>query len=72
METERKNENEAIKNARLRAGPQQVVFAQGTGDGRIIGVVTDAQPSSLTLLAAGVEGMAVRRALRARRNPPKE
>jgi hypothetical protein len=71
MATESSHENEAITNARLMAGPQEVLFAQGTGDGRIIGVVTDAPPSSLMLLAAGVAGMAARRARRARANPPK-
>ena len=47
--------------ARLVGRPQQVLFAQ-TPPGMTIGAVSDAAPSSLALLAAGVAGMAARRA----------
>jgi hypothetical protein len=59
-------EEEVVQNARLVAGPQQVLFAQ-TPPGITIGVVSDAEPSSLALLAAGVAGMAARRARRSER-----
>jgi hypothetical protein len=47
---------------------QTVLFAQTPDAGMTVGVVTDAEPSSLSLLAAGVAGMAARRARRARHN----
>jgi MYXO-CTERM domain-containing protein len=48
------------------AGPQRVLFASSS-PGVTYGVVCDSEPSSLTLLAAGVAGMAARRARRRER-----
>jgi hypothetical protein len=47
---------------------QNCLFARGPS-GITVGVVTTANPSSLTLLAAGVAGMAARRARRQRTQP---
>lgn len=41
--------------------PQSVLYARTPNGHGIIGVVTEAAPSSLSLLAAGVGGMAARR-----------
>jgi len=65
MKTEMSNEKEAVKNVPGMAAAQHVLFAQ-TPNGITAGVVSDAEPSSLTLLAAGVAGMAERRARRER------
>lgn len=49
------------------AGTQQVIFAS-TGNAAVtIGIVCPSGPSSLTLLAAGVAGMAARQARRKER-----
>ncbi len=45
---------------------QRVLFAESPA-GTTYGVVSNAEPSSLTLLAAGVAGMAARRARRRER-----
>jgi hypothetical protein len=60
------SEKDAIQNARLMPEPRSVLFAQTPNAGITIGVVSDSEPSSLTLLAAGVAGMAARRARRER------
>ena len=65
MKTEMSNEKEAVKNVPVMAATQHVLFAK-TPNGITVGVVSDAEPSSLTLLAAGVAGMAERRARRER------
>ena len=65
MKTEMSNEKEAAKNVPGMAAAQHVLFAK-TPKGITVGVVSDAEPSSLTLLAAGVAGMAERRARRER------
>jgi hypothetical protein len=46
--------------------PQSVLYARTPNGDCVIGVVTDAEPSSLSLLAAGVAGMAARRIPRKR------
>ena len=56
--------NAANKDAGLVAGAQQVLFAQTPNPDITVGVVTSGNPSALTLLAAGVAGVAARRALR--------
>jgi len=53
------------KNQAL-AGTQHVLFAQTPDPNIIVGVVASAEPSTLTLLAAGVAGVAARRARRER------
>ena len=60
---EASNEKEAIKPFQPRGQPQSILLAK-TPPGITIGVVTDAESSSLSLLAAGVAGMAVRRVRR--------
>ena len=45
---------------------QSCLFAHTPDSGMTIGVVSSAEPSSLALLAAGVSGMAARRARRER------
>jgi len=65
MKAEISNEREAVKNVPVMAATEQVLFAR-TPKGITVGVVSDAEPSSLTLLAAGVAGMAERRARRER------
>jgi len=60
METSRK------KDARPIPSPRSVLFAQAPHGATTIGVVSNAEPSSLSLLAAGVAGMAARRARRER------
>ncbi len=49
--------------------PQSVLFAKTPATGMIVGVVCDAKPSPLALLAAGVAGLPARRALYQRRKP---
>jgi hypothetical protein len=60
------HERERDGKARVVALAQHVLFAE-TPPGITIGAVSDSEPSSLALLAAGVAGMAVRRARRAER-----
>jgi hypothetical protein len=65
MET--KGKPETMRKVRLTDGLQQILFAQ-TGDPSItVGVVSNAAPSSLALLAAGVAGLEARRARRSAR-----
>ena len=64
METS--SQKDPVPNAAWVAGPQHVLFAESP-PGITIGVVSDAEPSSLALLAAGVSGMAARRARRSER-----
>jgi len=59
-------EKDAMQNARPRPEPRSVLFAQTPNAGLTIGVVSDSEPSSLALLAAGVAGMAERRVRRER------
>ncbi|HTV39999.1 MAG TPA: hypothetical protein VMF08_05455 [Candidatus Sulfotelmatobacter sp.] len=63
---ESNNKKHVLKNVRMTAGPQNVVFAQSPDARIVVGVVTNSQPSSLTLLSAGAAGMAARRARRER------
>lgn len=63
---EASSEKGDVPNAQLVAGPQHVLFAESP-PGVTYGVVSDAEPSSLALLAAGVAGMAARRARRRER-----
>ena len=58
------SQSSGVENVRRAAGLQQVIFAQTTNPGITIGVVCQAEPSSLSLLAAGVSGMAARQAHR--------
>jgi hypothetical protein len=58
------SQSNAVENIRGPVGLQQVLFAQTTNPGITIGVVCQAEPSSLALLAAGVSGMAARQARR--------
>lgn len=55
---------EDAQEDRERVGPQHVLLAKTGDPGMIIGVVTNSEPSSLALLAAGVAGMAARRSRR--------
>ena len=57
------SEKEVVQNAQLVARPQHVLFAESP-PGVTLGVVSDSEPSSLALLAAGVAGMAAHRARR--------
>jgi hypothetical protein len=66
MKIEASNEKEAVQNPRRVARPQHVLFAKSP-PGTAFGVVSDSEPSSLALLAAGVAGMAPRRARRSER-----
>ena len=60
-----KQENVARKASGQAAGSQMNCrFAETPVPGMTIGVVSAAKPSSLTLLAAGIAGMAERRARR--------
>ena len=65
METSK--DKESFRYLPWTTGLQQVLFAQTPNPGMTVGVVGDAAPSSLALLAAGVAGMAVRRARRKER-----
>jgi len=60
------SEKEVVENARIVARPQQVMFAKSP-PGTTFGIVSDSEPSSLALLAAGVAGMAARRTRRSER-----
>ena len=64
MET-KTNENTA-PNAPLMPEVRDVVFAQTFDPNMIVGVISNSEPSSLALLAAGVAGMAARQARRER------
>ena len=64
-------ESDAVHNSRPIPKPQGVLFAQTPNPDIIIGVVTDEEPSSLSLLAAGVAGLAARCARRERTKPIK-
>ncbi len=66
MKREVSNEKETVKNVRLLVAAQEILFAE-TPKGITIGVVSDSEPSSLALLAAGVAGMAARRERRERK-----
>lgn len=61
MNAEAGSEKEAAQHPRSAAGPQQVLYAKSP-PGVTFGIVVDSEPSSLALLAAGVAGMAARRA----------
>ena len=61
MNTEASNGNEIVQNPRGVPRPQQVLFAKSP-PGTTYGLVCDAEPSSLALLAAGVAGKAARQA----------
>ncbi|MFO1475342.1 MAG: PEP-CTERM sorting domain-containing protein [Verrucomicrobiota bacterium] len=60
------SENEIGGHVREAVRSQQVLFAE-TPAGVTIGVVSESEPSSLALLAAGVAGIGARRARRAER-----
>lgn len=64
METDSKQN--PVQNAPWVARPQHVLFAESP-PGITVGVVSDAEPSSLALLATGVAGMAARRVRRRER-----
>lgn len=64
------NEKDPAGHLHLTPQPRSVLFAQTPDPGMIIGVVCDAEPSSLALLAAGVSGMAARQARRNLANKP--
>jgi hypothetical protein len=59
-------EKDAVPKATPRPEPRTVLFAQTPNAGMTVGVVSDSEPSSLALLAAGVAGMVARRARRER------
>jgi hypothetical protein len=61
------NENKPFDKIQLVAQPQTVVFVETSDPSITIGVVSDSEPSSLALLAAGVAGMAARSARRSER-----
>ena len=65
MNQETNSEKNAAEASRLTSGRQACLFAQPPDPGVTIGVVSVSEPSSLALLAAGVAGMAERRARRA-------
>jgi len=58
---EMSSKNKAVHDAGSVAGPQRVLIAK-SAPGVTFGVVSNSEPSSLALLAAGVAGMAARRA----------
>ena len=66
MTMEDNNEKQSDKNIQVVAGPKGVIITQSLDTGRIVGVVTNSEPSSLALLAAGVAGRALRQARRQR------
>ena len=66
MKMDTVNEKNTVQNSPLMSEPQGVLFAQMPNPNITVGVVTDSEPSSLSLLAAGVAGMAARRARRER------
>ncbi len=57
------SEQAAAQDTRPVAGAQPVLFAESP-PGITYGAVSDSEPSSLALLAAGVAGIAARRARR--------
>ena len=59
---EEKEEKLSGQNVWPVSKPHNVMFAQSPDADFVIGVVTEAELSSLSLLAAGVAGMAARRA----------
>jgi hypothetical protein len=63
---ERNGEHPPDRNERPEPRAQHVVYAKTPKPDMIIGVVCDSEPSSLALLAAGVEGMTERRRRRER------
>ena len=63
---EMENEKNSVQNARLTPDSLGCLFAHMPNTGITIGVVSASEPSSLALLAAGVAGMATRRARRER------
>ena len=63
---EKDNKKEGVKNVRMTAGSQNVVFAQSPDASITVGVITNSEPSSLALLSAGAAGLAERRARRER------
>ena len=64
---EMSNAKAAVQDVRPMLEGRSVLFARPPEAGMTIGVVCDSEPSSLALLAAGVAGMAGRRALRERK-----
>jgi PEP-CTERM motif len=64
MKTETSGGKQGIGKNQTLAGTQHVLFAQTPDPNITVGVVSSAEPSTLTLLAAGVAGMAARRARR--------
>jgi len=66
MRMEMKSETSVVQMARPTLDAQSCLFAHTSDPGVTIGVVTAGEPSSLALLAAGVAGMAARRARRER------
>ncbi len=63
---EANNEKDAARETPSVPGAQRVLLAESP-PGFTFGAVFNAEPSSLTLLAAGVAGMAARRARRRER-----
>ncbi|HVU28444.1 MAG TPA: hypothetical protein VHG71_12000 [Verrucomicrobiae bacterium] len=61
MKTDKNNKENSFQDVALPTDPQVCLFAE-TPKGITVGVVSDSQPSSLTLLATGIAGMAARRA----------
>jgi hypothetical protein len=59
-------EDEAVRSEGSAARARHVLYAVTPKPDMTIGVVCDAEPSSLALLAAGAAGMAARRARRER------
>jgi hypothetical protein len=66
MNIEGSNEEKVVPNPRGAARPQHVLFTKSP-PGTAFGVVSDSEPSSLALLAAGVAGIAARRGRRSER-----
>jgi PEP-CTERM motif-containing protein len=62
MKDETSGKKDAIQKVGPSPEPRSILFAQTPNAGMTIGVVSDSEPSSLALLAAGVAGMAARRA----------
>jgi PEP-CTERM motif len=70
MKDDEKSKNDAVQPVSSIVDSQVCLFAE-TPKGVTIGVVSTSEPSSLTLLATGVAGMAARRARleRAKKTP---
>jgi hypothetical protein len=61
MSTEAESKRDAPPLASSSPAESHVLFADTHDSGKVVGVVSSSEPSTLALLAAGVAGMAERR-----------